>query len=396
MIKFLALLLASALMGASPIVSEQPSSDSVLEWGRKVADWQIKHSHDSQNYVFGPYKGRKHHLQDWTNGALYAGMNEFCKIIEDKKYENWLKDMGTKGQWKLHQPPYHADSHAVGQMFLNFYQKYQDPKMLLPTQERFDWILAHRKKGSLNIGPNLECYTRWSWCDALFMAPPVWARLAKITGEAKYLTFMDEEYHATYDLLWNKEDHLFSRDSTFLNKCEKNSKKIYWSRGNGWVFGGLALMIPDLPKSWEGRAFYIDLYKTMAAKLKEIQRPDGTWSMGLLGSINDYPSVETSGTSFFVFGLAWGIRNSILDKNDYEPVVLNGWQALVKCVNPEGMLGYVQPIGAAPGEAFADKTEIYGVGAFLAASAEVYKLVGGLWKESFDLAAPIKDASSKN
>ncbi|GAB1857234.1 hypothetical protein MHTCC0001_20700 [Flavobacteriaceae bacterium MHTCC 0001] len=43
-------------------------------------------------------------------------------------------------------------------------------------------------------------------------------------------------------------------------------------------------------------------------------------------------------------------------------------------ITEDGMLGYVQPIGAAPGKAWADKTEVYGTGAFLAAGSEVYKL----------------------
>jgi hypothetical protein len=46
-------------------------------------------------------------------------------------------------------------------------------------------------------------------------------------------------------------------------------------------------------------------------------------------------------------------------------------------VTEEGMLSYVQPIGAEPGEAYPDKTEVYGVGAFLSAGSEMYKLYGG-------------------
>ena len=50
---------------------------------------------------------------------------------------------------------------------------------------------------------------------------------------------------------------------------------------------------------------------------------------------------------------------------------------MVSHVIRDGMLGYVQPIGAEPGEAYPDKTEVYGVGAFLSAGSEVYKLYGG-------------------
>jgi hypothetical protein len=72
------------------------------------------------------------------------------------------------------------------------------------------------------------------------MAPAVWARLAKVTGEAKYLDFMDQEHHATYGLLRDVPSRLFWRDSSFFNQREKNGEKLFRSRGNGWVIGGLA------------------------------------------------------------------------------------------------------------------------------------------------------------
>ena len=101
----------------------------------------------------------------------------------------------------------------------------------------------------------------------------------------------------------------------------------------------------------------------------------------MLGGVEGYPIKETSGTAFICFGLAWGINNGIIDRATYEPIVLRAWSALEECVTPEGMLGYVQPVGAAPGDSFADKTEVYGIGAFLAASAEVYKLVSSETKD---------------
>ncbi len=71
-------------------------------------------------------------------------------------------------------------------------------------------------------------------------------------------------------------------------------------------------MIPDLPPTWQGREFYIELYQKMAARLKNIQREDGTWSMGLLGGTEGYPIKETSGTSFFTYGLAWGVSTKAI------------------------------------------------------------------------------------
>ena len=61
----------------------------------------------------------------------------------------------------------------------------------------------------------------------------------------------------------------------------------------------------------------------------------------------------------------------------YEPSVRRGWTALVKAIQPDGMLGWVQRIGDKPGATSQETTEVYGVGALLLAGSEVYRLAGG-------------------
>jgi len=55
--------------------------------------------------------------------------------------------------------------------------------------------------------------------------------------------------------------------------------------------------------------------------------------------------------------------------------VAKAWGALVSSVHPNGKLGYVQKIGDKPGVVYFDSTEAYGVGAFLLAGSELYKLM---------------------
>ncbi|MEJ2297571.1 MAG: glycoside hydrolase family 88 protein [Woeseiaceae bacterium] len=383
-ILFLMLLLYGC--GASAVDVRNDPDDvtaaSVKSLTRKVADWQIATFEDQGRYRAIPSdppewaNREKYHDLEWQNGALYAGMNEWRQIADDPKYTRWLRGIGERNEWQLHRRPYHADDHVVGHFYLALYEDFNAPEMLEPVRQRFDWILDNPKTGTLDWeAENTHAHDRWGWCDALFMAPPVWARLAKLTGDPKYLEFMDREYHATYDLLWSEKDHLFWRDSSYFSRSEANGEDIFWSRGNGWVFAGLALMIPDLPADWEGREFYIDIYEKMARRLQSIQRPDGTWSMGLLGSTERYPIPENSGTAFFAFGLAWGINAGILERDSYAPTVLRAWRALAGSVTDEGLLGHIQPVGAAPGESFPDYTEVYGVGAFLAAGSEIYRML---------------------
>ena len=367
------IILSLTLIGAFNVMGQSkiPSKKSIKEISKRVADWQIATFEEMGKYRALPaleerkpwHNREKHPELEWTNAALYAGMFEWSTVDADPTYNKWLFSIGDRNGWKLYDRMYHADDHAVGQLHLKMYELFKNPSMLTPVKQQFDSILNSSKRNDY----------QWDWADALFMAPPVWARLAKVTGDKKYLNYMDEQYHKTYNELWDSKEQLFYRDKNYLNAKEKNGKGIFWSRGNGWVFGGLALMIPDFPKDWEGSKFYIDTFQQLAKTLKNTQRKDGTWSSGILGGEEAYPIKEISGSAFFVYGIAWGINNGLLEAAEFEPTLLKGWKALTKCVTKDGLVGYIQPVGAAPGNSFKNYTQVYGVGAFLAAGTEMFK-----------------------
>jgi len=103
-----------------------------------------------------------------------------------------------------------------------------------------------------------------------------------------------DEFWFTTDYLYDAEKGLFLRDSRFFEKREENGKKIYWSRGNGWVFTGIADVIDDLPADYKSRERYVELYKQMAAALIKLQREDGLWAVSL-DAPELYPVKESSG-----------------------------------------------------------------------------------------------------
>ena len=84
-------------------------------------------------------------------------------------------------------------------------------------------------------GPEVgwEADDNWSWCDALFMAPPAWAALSRVTGDPRYSDYAIREYLATQDYLFDKQDKLYYRDSRFFEQRTEFGNKIFWSRGNG-------------------------------------------------------------------------------------------------------------------------------------------------------------------
>lgn len=314
---------------------------------------------------------------DWTNGAYYVGVVQAHKVTADEIYLAALKNMGWNNDWKPAHRVYHADDIAIGYSYLYIDGTHKDIVDLKPSEEFLEEHLF--KSNQWKDGSDGLKNILWWWCDALFMAPPVIVEYALLKKDNKYLDAMHKYYKQTYDLLYNKEEHLFARDTRFVWKGnsedlkEENGKKIFWSRGNGWVIGGLALILDALPESYEHRDFYMDLYKEMAARIKQLQSQDGLWRTSLL-SPESFDHGEVSGSGFYTFALAWGINNGILDKAEFTPVVKKAWSAIRACQHEDGRVGWVQNIGASPEPASADSWQNFGTGAFLLAGSEMIKL----------------------
>lgn len=320
---------------------------------KKVCDWQLQN----------PVALNERNENDWARAAFYTGVMATYRTTQEKKYLDAAIAWSESCDWKLARRLRHADDHARGQTFLEIYEIMQKPGMIADVQSTFDSLIADPKSGRED----------WWWCDALFMAPPVLARLAAATGDNRYLGFLNTMFWDTHDFLYDKEEHLFFRDQSYFDKKTPNGSKTFWARGNGWVMAGTVRVLQYLPKDDPFRDRYVALLQEMAAAIKRIQGEDGLWRPSLLDA-KEVPHPETSGSSFFCYALAWGINNGLLSKDEYLPVVKKAWQGLNSWVTAEGKLQWVQPIGAAPDKVTRENFQEYGSGAFLLAGSEIYKL----------------------
>ena len=315
---------------------------------------------------------------DWTNGAYYTGVTKAHQATKDKAFLDALTAMATRNNWQPSERYYHADDLAICYSYLYLNSLGVPGVNMAPTDSIIGQHLYKPHPWRTGI-PDKDQRILWWWCDALFMAPPVLTVYAKQKNDPTYLDEMHRYYLETYNLLYNKDEKLFARDVRFLwtgkdtDLKEKNGNPVFWSRGNGWVLAGLALVLQDMPKNYRHRDFYVTLYKDMAARVKDLQPADGLWRTSLLTPEN-FPRGEASGSGFFTFGLAWGVNNGLLDKAVYKPVVLKAWNALTQCQQESGKVGWVQNIGFDPKPADKDSWQNFGTGAFLLAGSEVLKL----------------------
>ena len=324
---------------------------------RKVADWQLARS-------------QPHWDRIWTSSVMYVGFLAASRATGDPKYRNAMAEMSQHFDWQLRSRLPNADDLSIGQVYLDFYQQEKRPSQMALTKAEMDDLLPlpTLKPGDARIP--------WWWCDALFMAPPVWVKMYKITGERKYLDYVHTNWKRTYDALWDKEEHLYARDAGYTGKREPNGKKIFWSRGEGWVMGGLALILDDIPQDDPQRAFYVQQLRDMSAKIASIQGPDGMWHAGLLDPAS-YPLPEVSGSSLFVYAMAYGVNRGILDGAKYRPVIAKAWAGILKNVYADGRLGNIQQTGAEPAFYRPTSSYNYGVGAFMLAASELKTLAAG-------------------
>jgi unsaturated rhamnogalacturonyl hydrolase len=329
-------------------LSAKITSNNIQAAMRKVADWQVARIGDSPS-------------QDWTFATLYLGMLSASDTLHDPRYRNMVAGVADHYHWTLGPRKGHADDQAIGQAYLWLYRQKPIPSHIEPMRAQFDEIMQ---------APDDSAKPVWWWCDALFMAPPIWSGMAAATHDPKYLAYMHHEWQITSDLLWDQQEHLFFRDNSYFDKREKNGKKVFWSRGNGWVMGGLVRVLESLPANDPRRSFYVSKLQAMAQSVAKVQGVDGLWRPGLLDA-TDYPYPEVSGSAFFVYAIVWGLNHHLLDEKEFAPVVRQGWAGLVAHIYADGRLGCVQPVGAAPGAYTAGASYVFGTGAFLLAGSEV-------------------------
>ncbi|WP_111979972.1 glycoside hydrolase family 88/105 protein [Algibacillus agarilyticus] len=354
-----------------------PSSTETMKGMEKVANWQLPRL-EKLDYL-GFKRKRSESPKEWIQGTFFVGLAELAERSNNPIYEKWINLRGNDSKWELGHRAFHADDHLFGDVYLWHYKRYGGKHKIAHIKKTFDTIIEANPTVSLEYfkekGKGYPCFKRWCWADALFMSPPTWYSLTEATGDQRYANYAAKEFKATIDYLYDTELDLVYRDSRFRAKTKTGQygEQVFWSRGIGWVIGGLVRTLEYVPTDHPDRAFYENTFKKLAAKLKTLQKRDGSWAMSLLAR-EQSPYPETSGTGFFTYGLAWGIKNGILDKTEYWPTVASGWQVMVNAVHPDGKLGWVQGVNAAPGVVEYGDSQLYGVGAYLLAGSVIYDL----------------------
>lgn len=336
----------------SQMVPEEPDREEVQKLSKKVTEYEVEHNRPIAEQG-----------SSWQLCTFYIGTLATYGATGEARYRKLAFTWAQANDWQFRRLR-HADSQCIGQVYLELYLKEREPHMLHASQEIFDAIMDDPKPG----------HVAWSWADALFMAPPVLARLTEATGNTAYVDFMSRQFWEASAPLFDPQHNLYYRDQRYVNRDTEHGQDVFWSRGNGWVLAGLARILQFLPSDHPSHPAFVARFRTMASSIAQLQQKDGLWRTSLLDP-EEYPAPESSGTALFCYALAWGINAGYLDENQYLPVVLRAWAGLKNAVNDQGRLGWVQAPGSRPGPVSRDDTGAYGTGAFLMAGSELLRVL---------------------
>lgn len=324
----------------------------------------------------------------WTRSVYMEGLLALNEVYPQKKYVEYAMDWAVANLWGFNGGPHtrNPDNQCCAQVYIDLFRLHGDSLTLGKTERM------------LNNVVNSTLRNDWWWIDALQMAMPVYAKMGSVKHDLRYFHTMMELYDYTKNEisqvgLFNPVDGLWWRDADFIPPYkEPNGMNCYWSRGNGWVFVALARTLDEIERAESSfpsheraelahtRDVLAHDFVTMAWALKECQREDGFWNCSLMDEYH-YGGPESTGTSLFVCGMAWGIRKGILSSDVFGPAVQKAWHALSEeAVRPDGTLAYVQGTGKEPKDgqpvSYDSQPDFddFGVGCFLLAGAEMAKL----------------------
>lgn len=359
-------LAAAESRGAAPAkpAVDLLSPDAAAALMKKVNAWQLAN----------PYCGVPEELASnndtWIRATWYTGVMAAYGATGDEGYLEQALRWSRMHEWK---PAPESDGGAnlltCTQTYLELYFIKKDRAFIAPTIAWLDSGSPHTPTGAkvwyLDGGG--------VYADSLYVGAPALAMLGNATGDGRYVGWMNAFFWDIYDKIFDPPSGLFYRDARFIGKRDENGRKIIWARANGWVLASLPRILTYLPAGDPDRGRYEALFRRMCAAIAERQQPDGLWRTNL-DDAAEFPMPETSSTGFFCYGMAWGIRQGLLDRASFRPVVERAWIGLTGCVSPEGKVQWGQGPADQPESVKQEETQEYVAGAFLLAGSEIIRL----------------------
>lgn len=308
----------------------------------------------------------------WERAAYFLGNTAAYEVLKKPRYLDCAVEWARANDWNFHDNAGHcttnADNLSCGETYLDLMEEYGIQGKKEHIMATMDWTAQD---------PHQDY---WWWVDAMYMALNFYNRVGLLLRDERLLDKAYGLYRNAKDerRLFDREEKLWFRDENFLPEIARTAggKKVFWARGNGWVFAGLARTLRTLSGGQRYYEAYREVFAEMADALRKCQCGDGFWRTSLLEP-EEYDMPETSGTALIVLGMLIGVRLGILPE-EYMECALRGFDALNReAVEESGKIGWVQVVALKPGPVKKEATNDYAVGTYLLVCRE---LIAYLWE----------------
>jgi unsaturated rhamnogalacturonyl hydrolase len=294
--------------------SNWPAGKSPREIGKRIAANLVARTHPID-------KPSVHYAEDstWYASLRFASLSKDkdLKISLIRKFDPILTSDGRKSISMTR----HVDHAVFGIVPLELYIQTKEPKYL-----ELGKMLADQQWEKPDQD-GLSDQTRF-WIDDMYMITMLQLQAYRATRQKTYLERAALEMVAYLDKL-QQPNGLFYHGPAF---------PFFWGRGNGWVAGGMAELLSDLPVTHPRRVRILGCYLKMMDSLLKFQDADGMWHQ-----LIDHPESykETSCTAMFTFAMITGVKKGWLKDPAYAQAARKGWLALTTYIDAEGNIGEV-------------------------------------------------------
>lgn len=376
---------------------------SPLDWSVRLADSEMKRKGDTMFHGGAP-RAR----WDYTTSLFGLSLLKLADRTGTERYA----DFGAKTVTSFIQPDgsiatyrmeeYNIDMIPPGKVLLHRWEQgHRDPKFRTAIETLRAQLDKHPRTTEGGYW-HKQRYPHQMWLDGLFMASPFLAHYAQVfetpamfDDVANQITLMDRHaYDAKSGLYYHAWDE--KREQPWANK-DTGTSPHFWGRAVGWWSMALVDSLDFFSPTHPEVEHINDILRRTADGIAKWQdRDTGLWWQVLDQGPREGNYLEATASSMFVYSLAKGINRGYLSREKYLPVVLKGYEGIIRDFikeNPDGTisltrccevagLGYTNSKGRTRDGSFEYyvsepiiDNDLKGVGPFILAGIEVQQLL---------------------
>ncbi|HXK60899.1 MAG TPA: glycoside hydrolase family 88 protein [Acidobacteriota bacterium] len=284
---------------------------------------------------------------EYNNGIILHGIAKVHEKNGDPRYLDYIKRfvdayLTEEGTVAL-RPEHNLDTIQPGVLLLFLYERTGEEKY----RRGADYVRAAFDRFPKNSEGGFWHKNRYPdemWVDGIYMTAPFlvkYGRLFETRSDCFDIALFQTTLCArhTQDPATGLLRHAWDSDrNAAWAEPQTGVSPEVWSRGMGWFAMALVDMLEYLPAHHPGRSGLIEMFRKVAAGVKQTQDPvTGLWYQVMdKGGLADNWH-ETSGSGMFVYALKVGIDRNYLP-GEYQEVVTKAWQGLKSKVTyrPDG------------------------------------------------------------